>query len=555
MDENGDFDSDLASNFQDHIFQGAQAFQRMNQLVVAAGGRLFRIGVDSWDVLDVGTSDLNPSDRYRAWLEEAEDWMIIQDGQSAPWIYNGASTVRSDTFGLNGDVQVPAGQAMCYSQGRLFVALTDARSFVVSDIVGGDSGTQVYAHRDAILYFTENDIYEQGIGFSTPINAGPLSAFRPIAQIDTSTGQGPTQVFTWSGIFSLNAPTEREQWAVVNFPIGTVSMVGKGATSDRATPNVNGDIWMRSPDGVRSFLVARRDFTTWVNTPLSEEMKRVITKDDKNLLGWASAGVADNRLLMTCQPYRKWGHGICHRGLMVLNFSTVGYLDARESRPVWEGIWTGLQVLQVVSGTFNGVERCFIFALSPSNAIELWEVTKDRTSDYDGEQDVPIEWTAEYCSCNFTRGGSPLVPGDDLQRLDGGRLWVDEMRGPVTFDVSYRADQDPCWHAWHSWQVCATMEGCNNSNCTTPVNYKQQYRKPFFLPTPTDACDTVVNQTQNVGAEFQARVKVTGSCRLKRISLTAHDEQEDVGDVCQASESCATVACSDCENDFAYSIT
>ena len=112
---------------------------------------------------------------------------------------------------------------------------------------------------------------------SVPINAGTINALRPVAQVDTSTGQGPTQVFTTSGVFSLNAPTERSAWATVNFPLGTVSMVQAGSLSDRATVNVNGDIWFRALDGIRSFMVARRDFSSsWVNAPMSRELSRVI---------------------------------------------------------------------------------------------------------------------------------------------------------------------------------------------------------------------------------------------------------------------------------------
>lgn len=553
LNSNGTTDVDLTTNFQTGIFQGATSFERRNQLVTMIGGRLFRVSLDNWNVLDVSTTDLNPSNRYRAWFAEAEDFIIAQDGQSAAWIYDGATTKRSDAFGLNGGKQVPTGTAMVYSQGRLIVSLLDNRQFVVGDIVNGESGTATYAYRDAVLYFTENDIINGGGAFSVPISAGALTAFRPIAQVDTSTGQGPTQVFTTGGIFSLNTPNDRTQWANTNFPIGTVSMVSAGALSDRATINVNGDIWMRSLDGVRSFIVARRDFTSWVNAPMSREVERALDRDDKALLSFASSALFDNRLLTTCNPYRVWNSGVAHRGLAVIDFAPLAYLSTRTA-PVWEGIWTGLRVLQILSGTFNGVERCFVFALSTANTIELWELTRDRADDYNGVLNVPITWSMESGALTFPRSinQNPSSPSQLLSSLDAGRLYTDELTGNLTFTTDYRPDQDQCWHHWHSWTACATTSLCtalSDTACVTPGNYQQQYRTPFFLPTPPVACDESVNKPTNKGREFQVRLTVTGHARIKRFEAIAHEQQEAINGLCAGSESCKSVTCCS-DNDF-----
>lgn len=553
-----DNDEDLQTHFEDEIFQGASAFERRNQLVTMIGGRLFRINIDTWNVLEVSDdSDLNPSNRYRAWFTEAEDFLTCQDGQSAPWLYDGASAIRSDSTGQNGPLQVPAGRAMVYSGGRLITTLTDPRSFVVGDIVGGSSGTPSYNYRDAVLYFTENTIVSGGGSFSTPINSGPINALRPVAQVDTSTGQGPTQIFTTGGVFSLNAPTDRTLWSEVNFPIGTVSMIQAGSLSDRATVNVNGDIWFRSLDGIRSFVVARRDFDSWVNAPMSREMARIIDRDDRNLLGYASGALFDNRLLMTVQPYRNWDHGIVHRGLAVIDFGPLAFLGTRVN-PVWEGAWCGLQILQILTGVFNGVERCFIFALNAEEKIELWEVTRDRATDNINGDDVDIEWFLETGAYTFPRGPTNYIgPGGELQSLVGGELYADLFNGTVEFTAEYRVDQDPCWHEWHSWSVCSTQELCGTPGstvCVTPQNYRYQYRKPFRLPTPDISCDSVVDKTLNVGREIQVKLSMVGDCRIKMLECHGLDEQEDVNALCAPSETCKALACCDAD-PLSYVIT
>lgn len=548
--------------FESGIFQGAIVFERFSQIVTMIGGRLFRIDPLNWNVADISTpGDLNPSNLYRAWFCEAESWVIAQDGVSIPWIYDGASTVRSDTLGAGGKVQVPIGKAMCYAQGRLHVSYASGRAFVIGDIVGGDSGTAPYDFKDSVLYFTENAVINGGGSFSIPINAGLITAFRPIAQIDTSMGQGPTQVFTTNAIFSLNLPTDRATWADVNFPIGTVSNVANGATSDRCAFNVNGDIWFRAPDGIRSFLVARRDFqSAWVNAPLSHEVERAVSTDDVNLLDYASGIYYDTRSYLTAHPYRVWEHGIAHQGLLQLDFEPVTSLGERNPLPVWLGNATGVRVLQILTGNIMGVPRCFMFGLSGDNKIELWEVTRKAPADNNGSASIPIEWTFETAAFSFMSdngaGANPsIAPGRELWSLDGGRLYVDDIEGDVSFTLQFRPDQDACWHDWHSWSVCANDTTCGTGGgcLATPPNLRPQYRKPFFLPQPRAGCDATTNKPYHIGREFQVRGVVVGHCRIKMLELVAHAQEDDVSGLCAASEVCVSVAC--CEpNDYSYAI-
>lgn len=550
----GSTDASLETNFTDYIFQGAVVFEKYSKIVASVGGRLFRIDPDSYEVLDITTSDVNNPSNYRAWFCEADRFLIIQDGQAAPWIFDGATTRRSDSLGTGGVLEVPVGTAMAYSQGRLVVALTDGTSFVIGDIVGGPSGTAAYDFKDAILKFTENEIIAGGGSFTIPTNAGEIRAIRPIAQVDTSTGQGPTQVFTTNAVFSVNTPSERDLWTTVNYPIQTYSLINNGALSDRSTVLINGDIWMRSMDGVRSFIVARRDFNTWVHTPVSREVEKVIGNDAQDLLLYSSSATFDNRFFVTARPYVSFEHGVLHEGLAVIDFSPVSYL-ASEPRPVWEGVWTGLRILQIVGGTINGAERCFIFALDSGNNITLWEITKDQVNDNDGTATpVRIAWSLETGAYGFNDDGY------DLKRLQKGWIWFSDIQDTVSISTYYRANDDPCWHSWHSWSFCGTMETCGtdtdglgSDNCVVPKNLKPQYRRPYLLPSPGIACDTAVGVPDAFGEEFQVRIEGTGNVTFSRLLLGASVEQQDVTKICPASESCQTVDCCPA-NEYAYSL-
>lgn len=540
--EDNVYDGTLQTNFEDYIFQGASAFEARNELVVAVGGRLFRIRLDYWDVADITTPDTNNAGNYRDWFCEAEGFMIVQDGVSAPWIYDGATTRRSDTFGTSGLKEVPVGTAMSYSQGRLLVTLAgNQRSYVIGDIVGGPSGTLAYDFKDAVLKFTENDLINGGGSFTVPVNAGEIRAIQPVAQVDTSTGQGPTQIFTTSAVFSVNTPSERAAWATVNDPIQTYSVINNGALSDRACSLVNGDIWMRSLDGVRSFVVARRDFGTWVNAPVSEEVREALKTDAQDLLLYASIATFDNRLLASVRPYVNFEHGVVHEGMVVIDFSPVSYLGA-QPRPVWEGVWTGPRLLQLVSGIFQGVERCFAFALDFNNNIILYELTKAQVNDFDGTDVQEIQCSLESGSYGFPTKADP-EGGFDLKRLLKGWLWVTDLNGSVEIGTFYRANEDPCWHSWSSWAICGTTSTCSSSDCMTPQTLHPQYRRPYLLKEPTGACDSVVGVPDNVGEEFQLRVEWRGHCAFTKFLASAFNEEQDVTAICPQSESCQTVAC------------
>lgn len=546
MDATGAVDTDLKTNFESYIFQGASVFERRDQLVVSVGGREFSIAIDTWDVQDITPiGNAANANLYRAWFCEAEDFLIRQDGQTAPWFYDGAVTRVSDAAGVNGVREMSVGKAMVYSQGRIVVALADDRSFVITDITGSDSGTAIYNYRDAVLRQTENEVINEGGAFSVPINAGPLRAIKPVAQVDTSTGQGPTQIFTQSAIFSLNTPTDRTTWKDLSFPIQTYSVLQAGAASDRAVVTVNGDLWMRSIDGIRSFAVARRDFSSrWVNNPQSREVTKETVGDDLTLLEFSSGAFYDNRLFFTVRPYRQFGHGVCHAAMIVMDFAPISYLSSNPL-PVWQGIWTGLEILQVLSGVFGGVDRCFVFALNSDNEIELWEMTRDEVYDFDGTDNVRIQGSFETGAFEFEDAGF------DMKKLSKAWLWMTDIRGEVNVTTYYRADDDPIWHSWSNWTACATNETCAGAGpCVTPQNLQPQYRRPYLLSTPDSGCNSFSGVPDNIGEQFALRAEFTGHTSFPQYLVTAEKTQQDVVAVCPSeatSAACAVI--DDCAPD------
>src|SRR4030095_7107358 len=142
------------------------------------------------------------------------------------------------------------------------------------------------------------------------------------------------------------------------------------------------------------------------------------------------------------------------RGLSVLDFHPANTM-LEQRAPVWDGQWSGLNILQIISGIVGGMERCFILALGSDNDVQLWELTTSYEFDNDGDDDKLITWQLETCSYNWKAGW-------ELRQLEFGDVWYDQLNEDAAFTIYHRPDQEPNWQLWHSWQSCAISQQCSN---------------------------------------------------------------------------------------------
>lgn len=395
--------------------------------------------------------------------------------------------------------ELPAGRMGAYGLGRNWMSLTDGRSYIASDIVGGSSGTPTNQFRDAPLRVTENTfLFEGGVFIIPGSSIGTIRAFCFAATLDSSLGQGPLQVFTPTTVFSCNAPVDRTTWQSITNPIQTQSLISNGAQGQYSTNSANGDIIFRSIDGLRSLILARRDFDTWGNVPQSREVQPTLDADDTSLLSWESSVVFDNRYLFTANPTVS-PNGVFHPVTIALNFDPVSTLNTK-SPTVYDGIWTPFNVLQYVVGQFNGVERCFAFVANiPASKIEIWEMLPSAslvTADNGITPIVQDFATGDLFDEEVATGNKSRF---DYCRLADGEISVDQVVGPVTFQTFYKPDQWAEWVPWFSWSVGGKSTFYTRMGLGEP---------------PNTGCDPINNRPLREGFTFQIRIVMTGSCRL-----------------------------------------
>jgi hypothetical protein len=511
------FPSDAVKDlFELGKFQGDCMYSPLGALpykVVSISGRIFAVHVESDNsVVDIGiVADPNSTTPDHVWFCQAEEFLVIQDGDTTrlPLIWDGVTMRRSN--GLAGaPAEIPAGTCMDYYMGRLWVA--NGREYAAGDIVGGPSGTAPYGLRDAVLRWTENAFLSGGGAFTVPTQSGDITALKHTANLDTSLGQGQLFIFTRNTVFTLDVPVTRTQWTAAvdaNQPLQRVAQIKFGSTSQESVVHVNGDLFYRAPDGIRSLFMAIRDFGTWGNIPISRNCNRVIDREDRALHRFASGIQFDNRIYQTCYPVATT-QGTTFEGMLVLDFDLISSFGERLP-PAWEGMFNGLNVFHITEADFGGVHRAFATCLQ-AGLIEVWEITRtERWDNGDGRIEWAFETPAYVCGDQF-----------QLKKLVGLELWIDKLFGLVDFEVWYRPDQYPCWQFWHIWQECAVKNPCEDPDsptCYVMQSYREQYRATVNLPQPPDGCGRSESRPFRYGYQFQVMIKVRGWARIRGMVL------------------------------------
>ncbi len=469
----------------------------------------------------ISAFDVNSPAIDQGWHTVVENYWAYQDGQSYPIICDGGSARRSNPS----RDEIPVGNVMVEAMGRLIVALPDKRTYMAGDLVFSSSGTQPYGYRDAVLRFTENKYLNEGGNFlarvfGAPSNGGDILAMTPLAMTDTSLGQGPVLISQPNQVFTLNLPFDRTTWKDLNSPLQTVSPL-QGATGPNSAVQVNGDVWYRAVDGIRSYRIAQAQFNgQWGNTPMSLEVSSILDHDTQWLLKYGSCVLFDNRLLTTVGPVRT-DHGIYHGGILALDFSTVSGANksrrGRASQPVWDGLWTGLRILRIFTATVDDQPKCFLWVLNNDSEIEVWELSRADTTD----GGTPITWETHLPAYN-------CQDSDRFKRLDTGRIIFTNISGSVSVAVKYMTDAGPCTQDWDSFTLCARAQDCSIGICAGPTTYQPQSRYPITLRRPPDTEDATHGKYSPTGYEFQPIFRITGYAQIKEFRIYCIDAPEPV---------------------------
>ena len=504
---------DSAANFQTGKFQGAGYYSPRPgeyRVMVLIGGRYYQITPKSngttASVYEVPMSpQRNSSSPEIAYMIQADIYHIVQDGVSAPIIYDSVN-MRRPTAG-----EIPCGKAMAYGMNRIV-------------LIGVDDGINFGDIRDGkgngaadLLGFTEATFLNEGFSSALPSSLGPPTGVVFIPAQDASTGVGECLVTGTTGVEAFNLGIPRETWKDSQFQ--RTAILGVGNIGHRHLTILNQDLYMRSIDGWRSYRQARAQVNEWAQIPLSTNVRKWIEGDTPWLLQYGSAIPFNNRLIATCTPVPNQGR-LYHNGALSLDFDVLSTFGAN-TNPAWDGHWAahnlstglGLRVLQFVDGIFRGGHRGFAFVLDSNGNNTLREISMENVGqDFAG----PITTRCTLRSMDFQSEFNE-------KSLYGGDVWMDSVLAPTNVTMRLRPDQLPVFDDWYSFSrdVIETTEG------DAPVELPG-FAPRAALPKPSDDADELATKRLLRRAfEFQPQMEWTGRATMRKFRLHGKVEVEE----------------------------
>lgn len=538
--------------FKTQIFQGGIMYQYVgfNQtlgqanevFVCSVGGRIWKIDKCSFVVEEItpgGRAGRNSRCKSIAYFCQAEQFLVIQDGEKRPIIWDGGTAFRSR------DGQVPVGTIMAYGQGRIW--LVRGPQILAGDLVG--------SYPNAVIGFTElSFLATNGIIYPSSL-VGNMTGLQFIPQQDTATGIGTLLVIGENGIASIFAEKERSQWVT---GIARVTLINIGGTGHRAVVGINGDIWFEAKDGWRSYRHARGEVDKWYQLPMSEEVGIYTQTSAPNLKPYTSGIFFDNRLLATTDPI--WQNGRCSsRGMLALDFNALSSFG-EATKPAWDGLWTGVNILQLI----RGKDTAWAFGIDEAGATSLYQLattanTPDDDTGLTGSRRIECELiTGAYVFDNGNRAAS--VGAQAQKVLWGGDLWIRDLAGRAMIDTYYRRDGEKCFQFWKDFDICSDVDLCTRE-CAFPSPI-QQYRNRLRQGSPStvasNTCSTLPANATNtgrlyVGYEFQEKIAWRGRLTLSMLRIQAMvDKKEPDLSGCDPNELECSIMENCCYDPFSF---
>lgn len=482
------------------IIQGAGYFSAQNGMIIlSVAGALYRlrIGERTFSYESIPLSFPNSPRLKEAWFCETVGSFLIQDGQSDCIIYDGASTRRA------GYQEVPLGRQMAFGNGRLWVAIN------ANQAVAGDIVTDVYQSE---LEFTENSYLAGGGSLSFPDTITGLQ-FSPMPNIAE---YGPLLVFGSQFAKAIRADiASRDLWAQIPAFVSDV-LRNIGAAGQKCIVPVNQDLyWRDSLGGIRSLSSALVDESDAGSTPLSREVSRITDFESAAYLATSSATYFDNRLLTLASPFLNPNGGVSFKNIISLDFAPISTMRAK-ALPAFDGQWSGAAFTQLITGKFNGRERCFGISSDDDGNNRLWEIHRRGVEDESEVGESPITCYLETSQRSF---GLPKQR-KKLVRCD---VYLSSIEKEVDLQVYWRPDNQQKWLQWsEDVSVCAKMEDADVESVPHVwKNLASQYRaqvKTFTIPTETN---DISKFAMDVVFLAQLRIKWVGKAKIQRVMLHA----------------------------------
>lgn len=486
-------------------------------LVVSVHDRII-VGVLSGNTIRFRTLIKGIQQGYMlSWMIQVHDRMYFQNGIQNPIGWDGVN----DPYFIPSTTAdgMPIGTAMAYNQGRLVVFTTDNYA-IVSDHIYGNGVKDTKGVEKFTEWQNNNDLGAIG----TPADLGAIVGGISIPRPGIINGQAELLVMCEQGAYTLDLSGERSSWLYKG--IQTPVLQGRGGGSHMALVPANSDVWFATANaGISSYKYERSEREKiWGDTDLSREVAKYLGYTHPSLVKFVSSVRSDNRLLTTCAITTKPGElGGLHRyglGLVSLDFDKGSTVNAKAGF-AWDGLWTGLNFVQLVNLYVDTEERCLALSFDDDGVNRVYEITKNLSNDYGPSGEVPIE--SSYVTPELFETVEPSEP-PFKKTFNGCVLDVTDVRREASISIRYRSREQ--WHDLHGPVVIGVRP--ENQEVDTVLPNFGKLSAIIGTPSPQgDECEEN-GDLSIVGDSFQVEVAIKGVATVRQLRaevLLEPDEQ------------------------------
>jgi len=462
------------------------------QLVMSLNGRIYKIVPDYSEVeIEELTVPFPRAEcAKKSFMVETADSFIIQDGISAPLIYNGRSIRKAAADEITlGEFMANDGDRVWFTIGKTVNAL---------NIITGVP--------DSELKFTEAQTFQGGGAFGLPSKPTGL-AFMPSS--DGTTTFGVLMVFglDWTIALRANIP-DRSQWlSTPGFKTEVFDNIGCASNDSIITSN--SDMYWRDGEGeMRNMRQAVSDYDTAGSTSVSREISRLVDHESPELLNECSGIVFRNKMIQTASPFFVYRNQVAYRDMFSLDFTPIG-TQGEKRKPVYDGERDGIFVTNLVTLTRKGQKRAFAISKDEDGTNRLWEIVPEERNDIffnkDGVRTVNrIESDIQYRSFDFESNLRPSI----FQRID---FWLSGIEGEITGTVYYRRNNNKQWIKIDDFDFCTLVQDFSQDEPHVWKHLEGGRKDQVISRTPPALGEKLK------GHSFEFRFIIKGVFRLEKV--------------------------------------
>jgi hypothetical protein len=584
----GDTTGQVQALFEGGNVQGATVWQSYpsfndSMIVICIAGTIFYIVLtgNTGQVYQLYTG-FDPTLTH-AWFAQGFEYLFMQNGLQQPFVWNGIDPNGGGAPGSNpvcrqtnvGDInavdasgnytnppEMPIGSVMAFIYGMMVVSSADGTNQIV---VGDSAYSDGQTTTESIINFTDTTYWAEGGAFGFPIFQGDITGMCAAPYLDTGTGQNELIVFGTDGAISMDLSGARTTWQTTQ--VIRVSLIGAGCVSADSVCPMNGDVFYRSDEGIRSFKNSRLEFQqTWNQAPVSLDARRWLQYDRPDLRQYCSQITWNNRLLCTVSPQLAApnnplaGFHRFHRGIVVMDAepqstnqqnSAAQYLSIYTGgAPIWDGLWTGIRPTALVQGRFSGVNRSFAFSYDQDGKNRLYEFVEYGTDDF--FQSTPVKVTSSFDTAQMGGAGQADTNAFTPKTMQAGEIELSGIREAVQVCVSIKPDSSPCFVKLEEWTASCDACPATPSGCLLPAQAAYQ-RRIFsgFEETCIPGTDQLLSKLRH----WQTRVEMTGRAEVERMAFRFENNPDRrMTQNCEDDRICTPTFCCPYAGEYAYLI-